>query len=230
MEFTIAGTVRYFPTFYPEEGNEYLFVGNLEYLFNQMGGPFPYDVWITTVPGAAPEDIRLGLRDLDIKVIYMRGSREAIESEQGRPARTGVFGILSVGFVAASVLTVLGFLIHSFLSFRRRHIEFGMLRAIGLSQAQMLGFLALEQLLLVGTGITAGTSLGALVSELFVPFLQVGADQHVTIPPFVVLIAWGDITKIYVLFAAMLVLAIAGLMWLLTRLKMFEAVKLGNAA
>ena len=230
MEFTIAGTIRYFPTYYPEEGSEYLFVGNLDYLFTQMGGPFPYDVWITTVPGADPDDIKEGLHDLDIKIIYMRGSREAIKEEQDQPARTGVFGILSVGFVAATILTVLGFLIHSFLSFRRRHIEFGLLRAIGLSQGQMLGFLALEQLLLVGTGITAGTSLGAWVSELFVPFLQVGTDKHVTIPPFVVLIAWDDITKIYMLFAAMLVLAIAGLMWLLTRLKMFEAVKLGNTA
>jgi len=229
VEFLISGLVNYFPTFYPDDDYNYLFIGNLDYVFEQLGGVFPYDVWIRTEENVDTEELVDQLSDLDIKVVGISGSREAITKEQGRPERAGVFGILSVGFVAAAVLTVLGFLLHSFISFRRRFIEFGVLRAIGLSVGQMIGFLGFEQLLLILTGVTAGTVLGVWVSDLFIPFLQVGVGKHIDIPPFVVLIAWDDIAKIYLVFGVMLVLAIAGMIWLLTRLKIFEAVKLGEA-
>jgi putative ABC transport system permease protein len=59
--------------------------------------------------------------------------------------------------------------------------------------------------------------------------MQVGTAKNVNIPPFVVLIAWEDIFKIYFVFAAMLVLAVVGMIWFLIRLRIFEAVKLGEA-
>ncbi|MFO7916463.1 MAG: FtsX-like permease family protein [Anaerolineae bacterium] len=229
IRFIIADTIEYFPTYYPEEDNEFLFVGNLDYVFEQMGGVFPYDVWIRTDPEVDPQEISRELRNYDINVVGIRGSREAINKEQSRPERTGVFGILSVGFMAAAILTVLGFLLHSFISFRQRFIEFGVLRAIGLSVGQMIGFLGFEQLLLIASGITAGTGLGVWVSRLFIPFLQVGAEKYADIPPFVVLIAWDDIFKIYMVFGVMLVGAIAGMIWFLLHLRIFEAVKLGEA-
>jgi putative ABC transport system permease protein len=230
IEFIVADLISYFPTYYPgEDDSEYLFVGNLEYVFEQMGGVFPYDVWIRTDPDIDPKEVQSQLLDYDIRVIAMRGSREAIEAEQARPERTGVFGILSVGFVAAAILTLLGFLLHAFISFRRRYIEFGVLRAIGLSVGQMIVFLGFEQLLLIAAGITAGTALGVWVSDLFIPFLQVGSDRFIDIPPFVVLIAWADILKIYAVFAVMLIGSVASMIWFLLHLKIFEAVKLGEA-
>ena len=231
IEFTIAGVITYFPTFYPEPDKNlhYLFVGNLDYLFEQMGAMFPYDVWIKTAPDADAYEIQKQLLELDIRVVSMKSSQYTIQQEQRRPERTGVFGILSVGFMAAAVLTLLGFLLHAFISFRRRYIDLGILRAIGLSVSQMIGFLGIEQLVIIAGGITAGTALGIGVSYLFIPFLQVSTARHFDIPPFVVLIAWNDITKIYVIFAAMLILAIAGMIWFLMRLKIFEAVKLGEA-
>ncbi|MBC7234353.1 MAG: FtsX-like permease family protein, partial [Chloroflexi bacterium] len=230
IPFIIADVLKYFPTYYPDdEENRYLFVGNLEYIFEQMGGIFPYDVWARMDPDVDPEQIQLALLDYDIRVVAMRGSREAIAKEQGRPERTGVFGILSVGFIAAALLTLLGFLLHSFISFRQRYIEFGVLRAIGLSVGQMIGFLGLEQFLLIATGTTAGTSVGVWVSRLFIPFLQVGTARNIDVPPFVVLIAWDDILKIYAVFGVMLVGAVSGMIWFLLHLKIFEAVKLGEA-
>lgn len=229
IPFIIADVIRYFPTYYPDNEAQYLFVGNLDYVFEQMGGMFPYDVWVRADSRLDVDKVQRELMNYDIRVMSIRGSREAVEVEQARPERTGVFGILSVGFVAAAVLTMLGFLLHSFISFRRRFIEFGVLRAIGLSVGQMIGFLGFEQVLLIASGVSAGTALGVWVSDLFIPFLQVGTDKNINIPPFVVHIAWDDITMIYIVFGAMLLLAVAGMIWLLTRLRIFEAVKLGEA-
>ncbi len=131
--------------------------------------------------------------------------------------------------MAAALLTLVGFTLYILISLRRRYIEFGVLRAIGLSAGQMLGILGIEQSLLIVVGMTAGTGLGVLVSRLYIPFLQVGSAADVTVPPFQVLIAWGDIARIYVVFLVMLAGAVGGMIWYLKRLKIFEAVKLGEA-
>lgn len=231
IEFVIVDVINYFPTFYPDEDNNirYFFVGNLDYIFEQLGGEYPYDVWIDTEPHADIEQIIEDLKQYDINVVAAYSSAEAIEKEQAKPERTGVFGILSVGFVAAALLTVLGFMLHTYISFRQRYIEFGVLRAIGLSVGQMISFLGIEQLLLILTGITSGTLLGVAVSRLFIPFLQVGTGQTANIPPFMVLIAWDDILRIYAVFGIMLIGAVGSMIYFLLHLRIFEAVKLGEA-
>ena len=119
-----------------------------------------------------------------------------IQAEQRRPERQGLFGLLSVGFVASALLTVLGFLLYALFSFRRRFIEMGMLRAIGLSIQQMTSLLAAELAFLVLLGIGVGTALGVFASRLCVPFLPIGASAQSQYPPFQIEIAWLSIAQI----------------------------------
>ena len=112
-------------------------VGNLDYLFEQFGGQVPYDVWVRTDRTSTTNRWSVDLCQLDLRVMDWRASRPAIDEEQLLPSRQGLFGVLSVGFLAAALLTVLGFLLYALFSFRRRFIELGTLRAIGLSPGQM---------------------------------------------------------------------------------------------
>ena len=146
--------------------------------------------------------------------------------EQQLPERQGFFGLLSVGFLASAFLTALGFLIYTMIYFQRRSIELGVLRAIGLSVNQLIYFLVGEQLSLVTMGSAIGVFLGAITSLLFIPFLQVGSDAHPQTPRFLVQIAWLDISKILIIFGAMLVIVIAIMVWLLIKMKIYKAVKL----
>jgi len=224
----VAGASDLFPTVYPEDGP--FFVANLDYVFTCLGGEYPYDVLLRTVPGANTQRIVADLEDLGLRVLNAYDARARVAEERLRPERQGILGLLSVGFLASAVLTVLGFLIHSFLSFRRRYIELGILRAIGLSVTQMAAALGLEQLALIAAGVGVGTGLGVLASYLFIPFLQVRGGPHPQTPPFVVEIAWGDIAAVVAIFAAMLLGAVAGLVWLLVRMRIAQAVKLGEVA
>ncbi|MEZ4618117.1 MAG: FtsX-like permease family protein [Caldilineaceae bacterium] len=130
--------------------------------------------------------------------------------------------------MAAALLTVLGFLLYALFSFRRRFIELGTLRAMGLSPGQMTTFLAWELAFLILLGLLAGTFLGMLISEIFIPYLQVGADPQATTPPFQVQIAWEAIMRIYALFGGLFVVALSVLAALLLRMKIFQAIKLGE--
>lgn len=226
IAFTVAGPLDLFPTLYPQDGP--FFVANLEYIFESLGGTFPYNVWLATDPAVPTEEVIAGVRDLGLSVVTVSDARALIDAEQTRPERQGLFGLLSAGFLAAAGLTVLGFLVYAVVSFRGRFIELGMLRAIGLSVWQMATYLAAEQAILILTGIGLGTGLGVWTSSLFIPFLQVGTGKTAQIPPFVVQIAWDQIWMIYAVFGTMYVLAVSVLILLLIRMRVFEAVKLGE--
>jgi putative ABC transport system permease protein len=229
MTMIVVGEYTYFPTYYPTaEDAMPLIVGNLDNFFEMAGGEVPYNVLIKTTPNAERAEIVSQLRPLDISVLDYRGSRQKIANEQRKPERQGLFGVLSVGFLAAALLTVLGFFLYALFSFRRRFIELGTLRAIGLSPGQMTTFLAWELAFVILMGLGVGTVLGSLVSTVYIPYLQVGTDPRMVTPPFLVEIAWPAIFRIYVLFGALFVAALGALAALLLRMKIFQAVKLGE--
>jgi putative ABC transport system permease protein len=225
-EFTVVGALGLFPTLYPQDGP--FFVANLDHIHNALGGPYPYDVWLATDASMDSEAIVEGVRDLGLVVVTDQDAREKVLSEQTRPERQGLFGLLSVGFVAAAVLTVIGFLVYAVVSFQRRFIELGMLRAIGLSTRQMAVYLAGELASLILTGVALGTGLGVWASTLFIPYFQVGSGKTALVPPFIVQVAWEQLGLILVIFGAMFIVAVIVLAVLLTRMRVFEAVKLGE--
>jgi putative ABC transport system permease protein len=244
MEAPIVGSFDLFPTWYPENG--IMIVGNLEELFLRAGAEYPHEVWLKTMPDAAPEFIAYAVRGFSILLDQQADQSKLVQNglntivkdwlsaelniraQQRRPERQGLFGLLSVGFVSSALLTVLGFLLYALFSFRRRFIEMGMLRAIGLSIRQMTSLLAAELAFLVLLGIGVGTALGVFASRLFVPFLQIGASAQSQYPPFQIEIAWLSIVEIYVLFALLFIAALGTLSTLLVRMKIFQAIKLGE--
>jgi putative ABC transport system permease protein len=121
-------------------------------------------------------------------------------------------------------------MLYALFSFRRRFIEMGMLRAIGLSIKQMTAFLAAELASLILVGIIAGTIVGVFASKLFVPFLQIGSTALAQYPPFQIQIAWLSIFQIYGLFIVLFIAALSVLSAILIRMKIFQAVKLGESS
>jgi putative ABC transport system permease protein len=227
IPLVIVGNFNYFPSWYPSRGP--LFVGNLDTIFEQAGSQIPYSVWLNVEPGVDLLNLEnQGLTDLNARVIRWNAPSIEIEEEQGRPERQGLFGLLSIGFGAAAVLTVFGFLLYALFSFRRRFIELGVLRASGLSSTQMTSFLAWELIFLIVIGGGAGTALGAFVSNIFIPYLQIGGEDASRIPPYVVEIAWPAVFQIYALFALLFFVTLIILVILLRRMRIFEAIKLGE--
>ena len=223
----IVGTFQYFPTWYPAADGP-LFVGNLETLFAQTGGELPYEVWLQTnsEPDELILDEALAARQLFGWTWTEPYSR--IVAEQRRPDRQGVFGLLSVGFIAAALLTVLGFFMYALSSLRQRFIALGILRAVGLTQKQMTVYLAVELAFLILSGLTLGTGLGVLVSQQFIPYWQIGANGAELVPPYLVEIAWPAVMQVYILFGLMFFVALTVLVILLRRMKIFQAIKLGE--
>ncbi|HEY3079713.1 MAG TPA: FtsX-like permease family protein [Chloroflexota bacterium] len=227
VDFRIVESAAYFPTLYPDKGH--FFITNLDYLNDQVGLA-PYEVWLQIDPEARSRDIIDRIEENGVKVIRIKDSRTAINFGRLDPQRTGLFGVLSIGFMVAAILTVLGFFLYSFLSFQRRLLQMGILRAIGLSSPQLFVLLMFEQVFLILLGVAAGTGFGMWTSSLFIPFLQVSADQNGQVPRFVVETAWTDLQRIYIVLGIMLGFGLLIMSGLLRRMKVYQAVKLGEQA
>jgi len=228
LTFTVVGTYNLFPndSTRPED-RATQFIGNLDYLFENAGTALPYDVLLETDPAVPLEKIVDDAGGLGFLVINGYDSRTIVQAAQARPERQGVFGLLSAGFIAASLLTIIGFILSALISFRARAIQLGMLRTVGLSAVQMGTFIVLEQVILIALGAITGSALGLLISRLFIPFMQVGGSLASSLPPFVVRIAWENLIVIYGALGFALFFALTIMLILLRRLKAFEAIKLG---
>jgi putative ABC transport system permease protein len=223
--FTIQGVVDYFPTLYPEEG--FFFVGNLDYIYAAIGTR-PYDIWLDLSEGTPSSDVVERLRQRGFLISNAKDTRLQIASWRIQPQSTALFGMLSIGFIVATVTASLAFLLHSFRSLQKRVPHFGILRALGLSVRQVTVMVVFEEFLLGGLGAVGGSAIGALTSNLFIPLLQVGSVVQGTTPPFLVTPAWDQMFRVYVCFGVIFLIVVSVLMWQLARLRIHEAIKLGG--
>ena len=230
LEMVIVGTYNYFPTIYPS-ANPTLIL-NLDSLFEHPDEVIGYDLWFKLRPNTDTKLLNYQVRQmigLNNAIIKERGNaQEIIKEDQAKPERVGLFGILNVGFIATGLMPGIGFVLYSYASLRRRFIQLGILQAIGLSVKQLIGYLVTEQFLLMGIAISCGAAIGLATCYIFVPFLQVGAAPGVQVPPFKVLIGWAEAGWLSLGFSAVLFLTTLGTVAYLARLKVFQAVKMGE--
>ncbi len=147
-DLLIVGIYDYFPTIYP--GATPTLIVNLDSLFANPDFALGYDLWFKLQERADIPRLLEATRTLigggGVHVQVRAGALGAIQESLAQPERVGLFGVLNVGFLVTGLMPGIGFVLYSYASLRRRFIQLGILRAVGLSIEQMIGYLALEQL------------------------------------------------------------------------------------
>ncbi len=226
LDFVIRGAVDNFPMLYPKP-DQFFFVANYDYVA-LASDPVSHDVLLELDPGTPVEPVVEAIKEHGFDVDKVNDASALIAATRARPERVGFVGLLSLGFMAATILTMLALLLYSLFSFRRRMVEIGVLRAAGLSIGQLIWLLAFELCFLTLTSAVAGILLGIGAARLFVPFYQLGTTLESRTPDFIVVIAWGEIGRLLAILCAMLVLTLVATTVLLRRLRIHEAIKLGQ--
>ncbi|MDE2857387.1 MAG: ABC transporter permease [Chloroflexota bacterium] len=228
INLQIVGSLEYFPRWYPEDDGP-LFVGNLDFLFEQAQQELAHRVIARIEPEFDPRVFTRALFDRGATGVLIEEPTTRIDREQSRPERQGLFGLLSIGFITSSLATMIGFLLYTVFSYRRRYVELGILRAIGLSQASMMLSVAWELGLLIVMGLALGVGIGLAVSVLYIPYMQFVSSLEGVVPPYVITMAWTEIAQIVALFLGTFLLIMIILLVILRRMRIFQAVKLGES-
>ncbi len=239
--FVVYGIIDYFPTFNPnppqgsvntalsleDRATPMLIVGNLNRIQFHLGLE-PYQVWLKMKPGASTNELYEGIDDRQLNITKVLNTRQDLTKAKNDPFLLALNGILTLGFIISIVVSFVGFLLYWILSLKGRTLQNGIMRAIGLSLRQLIGMLGLEQLLTSGIAIVIGVAIGNAASKLFVPNFQMAFNPSSLVPPFKVIFEAIDFFRLYTIVIVMLLLGLGILSYMLSRIKVHQALKLGE--
>lgn len=148
VEGVVYGFLDYWPSLKSTGSLSFFAVCNLNYLQEQQPME-PYEVWIrksgnTNATSILYQDIQK--KKLDIAQ-FTDTSQEIIQAKND-PMLRGTNGTLTIAFIATMLITAVGFAIFWILSIRDKVLQFGILRAMGLSLKKLIGMLGIEQILI----------------------------------------------------------------------------------
>lgn len=232
LEVEVCGVIDYWPTFNPnrsedDKSDPKFIVANLNYM-NQGTIIRPYEIWMSRAPGVSTEQVYKEFEDKNIKFDTVQNMQQDLVAAKNDPMLQGTNGMLTLGFIITMTVTFIGFLIYWIFNIRERTLQFGILRAMGLSKRKLVGMILWEQVLISGVAVLAGILIGTLSANLFVPLLQVVYSASEQIPPFKVIAYAGDYLRIFGILAFMLVAGSVVLGVIISRIKMDQALKLGE--
>lgn len=234
VECTVYAFIDYWPSYLNysvnRDGNikeEDIVVANLSFLQSKLQKE-PYEMWLKRAEGYTDTDVYNSILESDIPLNGITYIDQEIIKSKNDPLLQGLNGMLTLSFIITMLISAIGFLIYWILSIRTRSLHFGIFRAMGMSLRNVIGMIAVEQVLISIVAIIVGIVLGGITSELFVPMMEMVYSTAEQIPPFKVTAHREDYYKIYAIIAAMLVMGIATITRIIAKIKIAQALKLGE--
>ncbi len=232
VKVQIMGFVDYWPTMSPfkddKSGDKNLFmITNFRYTTNNMNLS-PYEVWLQPKDGVTSQQLYDELEEDNIKCLSVKNTTQDIVAAKNDPIIQGMNGALTMGFIITMVMCIIGFLMYWILSIKGRTLQFGILRAMGVSYREIITMLLYEQVLVSGVAIVLAIVVGGVASQLFVPIYKYVFDFGNLQIPFTVAPMRSDYIKLYLIIGVMLVIGFAVLGRLISKIKISQALKLGE--
>ncbi len=188
-----------------------------------------------SVPYYATDETQVKINAGEIQVDYgslavtgMQFSSQRIVKIKNDPTIQGFNGMLSLVFLITMGITTVGFLIYWILSLRGRTLQFGIYRAIGMSQHNVMGMIGVEQVLVSLVSILFGLLLGDVTSLLYIRLFEMVNTAQERVIPFHVFHQPSDYLKIYLVIGIMLAIGISVLVKVISAIKIDQALKLGE--
>jgi ABC-type antimicrobial peptide transport system permease subunit len=186
------------------------------------------DEWWLAVDDARLPTIAASLRDAPLRSDAVLTQVERARALSTDPVALGVIGAFAIGFIAAAVFAVLGFVVNAAVSARERVTEFALLRAVGLSSGQLSAWLSLESAGLATISIVAGTALGLLLAWAVLPYVTVTQAASAPVPPVEIVVPWTTIALLVAVSALVLAVTIVGITLLLRRIGLASVLRMGE--
>ncbi|MBO5077570.1 MAG: ABC transporter permease [Clostridia bacterium] len=230
MNCYVLAIFDYWPNYYDGAVNtdvvNQLVVMNYSYL-NSVKANATYNMWIDLKDGTTKDDVLNALKErgLEDGISAIRFKTEYISRGKGDSTTMALNGSLSMGFVATMMITLIGFLLYWIMNMRKRKLQFGILRAMGLSRGKTIFMLALEQLLTTGVAVLVGIFLGNLATRLFMPILS---QTYISLLPLHLTYSIVDTLRIMAVVLVMIIIGLVVLGVFIKKLKINEAVKIGE--
>lgn len=186
----------------------------------------PYEVWIRT--NGSTDFIYDFIEETGAKYTYFDDLSADIIEIHNETLFQGTNGILTMSFIVILILFAIGFLIYWILSIKSRELLFGVLRAMGMSRSEIIHMLINEQIFTGVFSIVLGCIIGFVVSNLFVPLIQISYSINNQVLPLELVTSSSDMVKLFAIIGFTLVFCMAILTRIVFSMKITQALKLGE--
>jgi ABC-type lipoprotein release transport system permease subunit len=232
-QFELARTTVYFPTLY---GDRRLFMvvdlDTLLYTLNRRpsSNVHPTEVWLRLNQDASPAAVvkALSQQSDQINITRIQTIDQAYADRGTNILLAGLSGLLYLAFCISLTLTVISLLTYTALTALQRRVQYGVLRALGLSKERLVVSIALEQVILLVTGTLLGAILGAAMSAYVLPTLAFGATGDEITPPFMIQMETSALAQYGVLILTVLGVTFGVSLALIRRLSLIDLLRFGE--
>ena len=239
--FIVYGIIDYWPGWNPlpvggaSEENETennvrkpnLIVGHLSYIQNHLALE-PYQVWIKLKEGASSKLIYDDLVKKEVPVEEMVDANQQLIRSKNDPFRLAINGVMTLGFVISMMISFFGFLLFWVLTLAGRTLQYGILRAMGISFLQIIGML-LSRAGFNVRGCGAYRRVYRKRGQRYVrASFQLSFNASEQSPPFEIVRQLSDYLQLYSVVGFMLTIGLAVLGIRISRMKITQALKLGE--
>lgn len=142
--------------------------------------------------------------------------------------RAGWSVLLALAYATVLLVSAVGFLVHSQVSFDARKGEFALLRTIGLSMRQLLSLVVLEQALVLGVAIGIGIFMGTRLGGTMLPFLSKSGEGIRIVPPILVEVDWTSFGVTFALLGVVILIVVAVILYSVYRMSIQSVLRLGE--
>ncbi|HET7026566.1 MAG TPA: FtsX-like permease family protein [Candidatus Limnocylindrales bacterium] len=176
--------------------------------FAAVGDPATINEWWLAIHTGAASAVEhaLSVPPFGARQVVVRD--DVAERLSTDPVSLGAIGALALGALAALAFATIGFLVNAAVSTAERTGELALLRALGLSGRQLVGWLAVESAVLLAVGMVGGAALGLLLAWLVLPFATLTATGLPPVPSPVIVVPVETLLPAYLLAVVLLVVAI----------------------
>jgi hypothetical protein len=225
----VSGSIRAFPTTDPAESTILMDLATLSLLrFEGSDATQLAEEWWLAVDDGARPDVMAALQARPFTSLAVASTVDRNRALATDPVALGIIGALAIGFAAAAMFAVVGFMVSAAVSARERIAEFALLRALGLSPGQLSVWLSLENAALAAVSLAAGSALGLVIAWVVLPFVSVTQNATTPFPPVEVAVPWSTIALLEAIALGALGLTVAVLTILLRRVGLASVLRMSE--
>lgn len=226
----ILAVVDYWPRFYDGAINtdymDELIVMNFDYL-QSIYDMVTFDIWIDLEDDITSEEFYVNLEKAGLidTLTGISDRQVALNYERSDSMVTALNGTFSLGFVATMIISMLGFLLYWIMNIRKRKLQFGILRAMGMTKGKLTLMLLWEHIMTSGVAVLVGIFVGLMTTGFFMPVLEKSYDSLLPLKMEYNVI---DSVRIFVIVIVMIIIGVIIIAEFIRRLRINEAVKIGE--
>ena len=232
MKFEVVGSFETFPSYDPQRDDPLVLIDRAAFVQRLYGSAaagvalaVSDELWVS-----APLE-RWSQLLVEYEVPSVGDGISTIESAREELAADPLIvaswnGVFIGALAAVAIASAFGLIVLTAVTAQARRVEFAVCQSVGMSMRQILGLIAIEQLIIIAIGLGAGLIVGTQAGAILLDFFALTPDGRDVVPPLAFVIDWPGVGILFGALAALFALNLGAFLWFLRRIELHGALRL----